>query len=172
VKTSAGWLSSPAPPQLQQRSPRFCGGLPHRTHGPAPEAARRVAALPAIYDHRRHVAAPLRRHWRHRHSSVPPPACDYLCSTLWLAGAGGEALAGAVGATVRLEAHAVPTLGSHRSEASRWKSACSSPSVSRARNLGSGCVWFRNVDDGQGAGVSSPNSPKSSSNDSPFVLRR
>src|SRR5215211_1299928 len=70
--SSARRLSSPTPPQLQKRSPRFRGGLPHRTYGPAPETTRRVAAFRPIYDHRRHVAAPFRRRWRHRHSCVPP----------------------------------------------------------------------------------------------------
>jgi hypothetical protein len=67
-----GGLSSPRPPQLQQRPPRFCGGLPHRTYAPAPQTTRCVAALRPIYDHRRHVAAPFWRHWRHRHSRVHP----------------------------------------------------------------------------------------------------
>jgi hypothetical protein len=112
--------SSSTPPQLQQRPPRFCRGLAHQTYAPAAEATRHVAALHPIYDHRRHVAAPFWRHWRHRHSRVYP----LQCTTTFVAHSGSQLRGGGAGGAIvepmRLEAHAVPTLSSHRSDASRW----------------------------------------------------
>jgi hypothetical protein len=68
-----GSLSSVAPPQLQQRSPRFCGGLPNWPRGPALEATCRVAAFHPFEDHRRHVAAAIRCYRRQGHSRTSLP---------------------------------------------------------------------------------------------------
>ncbi len=69
---SGSEVTSFAPPHIHQRSTRLSVGPAGRPDGPTSEAPRREAAFCPLDDHRRYVAAQVRRYRRHRHPRTPP----------------------------------------------------------------------------------------------------